>query len=46
VPRTWILPLRDRTHPVGEQRVSIEAIGGVQDVIEMDTCHSVMVSEP
>jgi hypothetical protein len=46
VPRTWILTLRDRTHPVGEQRASIEAIGGVQEVIEMDTCHGVMVSEP
>ena len=46
VPRTWILTLRDRTHPVGEQRASIEAIGGVQEVIEMDTCHGLMVSEP
>jgi hypothetical protein len=46
VPRTWILTLRDHTHPVGEQRASIEAVGGVQEVIEMDTCHGVMVSEP
>jgi pimeloyl-ACP methyl ester carboxylesterase len=46
VPRTWILTLRDRTHPVGEQRASIEALGGVQEVIEMDTCHGLMVSEP
>ena len=36
VPRTWILTLRDRTHPVGEQRASIEALGGVKEVIEMD----------
>jgi hypothetical protein len=46
VPRTWILTLRDHTHPVGEQRASIEAVGGVQEVIEMDTCHGVMVSVP
>jgi pimeloyl-ACP methyl ester carboxylesterase len=46
VPRTWILTLRDRTHPVSEQRASIEAIGGVQNVVEMDTCHGLMVSEP
>jgi pimeloyl-ACP methyl ester carboxylesterase len=46
VPRTWILTLRDRTHPIKEQRASIEAIGGVQTLIEIDTCHCLMVSEP
>jgi pimeloyl-ACP methyl ester carboxylesterase len=46
VPRTWILTLRDRSHPVKEQLASIEAIGGVQQVIEVDTCHGLMVSEP
>lgn len=46
VPRTWILTKRDRTHPPGEQRASMEAIGGVEDVIELDTCHGLMVSEP
>jgi pimeloyl-ACP methyl ester carboxylesterase len=46
VPRTWIMTLRDRTHPVSEQRASIEALGGVSTLIEMDTCHSLMVSEP
>jgi len=46
VPRTWILTSRDRTHPVKEQRASIEAIGGVQKLIEIDTCHGLMVSEP
>ena len=44
--RTWILTLRDRTHPINEQRASIEAIGGVQTLIEVDTCHCLMVSEP
>ncbi len=46
VPRTWILTLRDRTHPLKEQRASITAIGGVQTMIPIDTCHGLMVSEP
>jgi pimeloyl-ACP methyl ester carboxylesterase len=46
VPRTWILTTRDRSLSVKSQRRSIEAIGGVQTVIEMDTCHDLMVSEP
>ena len=46
VPRTWILALRDRALTVKSQRRSIEAIGGVQTVIPMDTCHDLMVSEP
>jgi pimeloyl-ACP methyl ester carboxylesterase len=46
VPRTWILTLRDRTHSAKEQHESIEAIGGVQNVISIDTCHGLMVSEP
>ena len=46
VPRSWVMTLRDRTHPVSEQRASIEALGGVSKTIEMDTCHSLMVSEP
>jgi pimeloyl-ACP methyl ester carboxylesterase len=45
VPRTWILTTRDRAHSVKEQRASIEAIGGAT-LIEMDTCHDLMVSEP
>jgi hypothetical protein len=28
------------------QRKYIEAIGGVQTLIEMDTCHCLMVSDP
>lgn len=46
VPRTWILTLRDRSLSVKLQRKYIEAIGGVQTPIEMDTCHCLMVSEP
>lgn len=46
VPRTWILTTRDRSLSVGSQRRSIEALGGVHAVIEMETCHDLMVSEP
>jgi hypothetical protein len=46
VPRSWILTRRDRALPVESQRTGIEAIGGVQTLIEMDTCHMLMISEP
>jgi pimeloyl-ACP methyl ester carboxylesterase len=46
VPRTWILTLRDRTHPSREQRASIAALGGVDMLIPIDTCHGLMISEP
>jgi hypothetical protein len=46
VPRTWILTSRDRTISVKLQRKGIEAIGGVQTLITIDTCHLLMVSEP
>jgi pimeloyl-ACP methyl ester carboxylesterase len=46
VPRTWILTLRDRALSVASQRRSIAALGGVQTVLPIDTCHNLMVSEP
>jgi pimeloyl-ACP methyl ester carboxylesterase len=46
VPRTWILTLRDHALSAKSQRRSIDAIGGVQTVIPIDTCHTLMVSEP
>ena len=46
VPITWILTLRDRALSVASQRRSIAALGGVQTMIPMDTCHDLMVSEP
>jgi pimeloyl-ACP methyl ester carboxylesterase len=46
VPRTWIMTLRDRALSVKSQRRSIAALGGVQTLIELDTCHDLMVSEP
>jgi hypothetical protein len=46
VPRTWIMTLRDRALSIKSQRNSIAALGGVQTLIPIDTCHSLMVSEP
>jgi pimeloyl-ACP methyl ester carboxylesterase len=46
VPRSWILTTRDRTLSERSQRMSIDALGGVSTVIEVDTCHNLMVSEP
>lgn len=46
VPRTWILTLRDRSLSVRAQRRSMDALGGVETVIPIDTCHDLMVSEP
>ncbi|OBF41387.1 esterase [Mycolicibacterium peregrinum] len=46
VPRTWILTRRDRSVSMKIQRECIAALGGVQTLIEIDTCHILMVSEP
>ena len=46
VPRTWILTQRDRAVPMKIQHECIAALGGVQTLIEIDTCHMLMVSEP
>ena len=46
IPRTWILTRRDRTLAPKVQRKYIEGLGGVQTLIEIDTCHMVTVSEP
>jgi pimeloyl-ACP methyl ester carboxylesterase len=46
VVRTWILTMRDRTLPQKAQHSSISALGGVQTVIPIDSCHNVMISEP
>jgi pimeloyl-ACP methyl ester carboxylesterase len=46
IPRTWILTRRDRALAPKVQRKYIEALGGVQTLIEMDTCHMMLVSEP
>ena len=46
IPRTWILTKRDRALAPKLQRKYIESLGGVQTLIEVDTCHMIMVSEP
>jgi pimeloyl-ACP methyl ester carboxylesterase len=46
VPRTWILTTRDRALSGKLQRKGIEALGGVQTLIPIDSCHLLMVSEP
>lgn len=46
IPRTWILTTRDRALSSKSQREGIDAIGGVSTLIELDTCHMMMVSEP
>ena len=46
VPRSWILPLRDRSLLPRKQRAYIDNLGGVDEVIEIDTGHHVLISEP
>ncbi len=46
VPRTWVLTCRDRAISVKAQCKCISALGGVQSVVPIDTCHMLMVSEP
>jgi pimeloyl-ACP methyl ester carboxylesterase len=46
VPRTWIMTLRDRALSVRQQRGCISALGGVDTLICIDTCHDLMYSEP
>jgi len=46
VPRTWIMTLRDRALSVRQQRGCISALGGVDTLICVDTCHDLMYSEP
>jgi pimeloyl-ACP methyl ester carboxylesterase len=46
VPRTWILTTRDRALSNQSQQASIAALGGVKDVITIDSCHDLMISHP
>ena len=46
IPRTWILTLRDHALFRHTQLRSIAALGGVQTLIPVDTCHDLMISEP
>jgi pimeloyl-ACP methyl ester carboxylesterase len=46
IPRTWVLPLRDRSLRPKQQRTYMANLGGVTDLVEIDACHDVMVSHP
>jgi pimeloyl-ACP methyl ester carboxylesterase len=46
IPRSWVLTLRDKSLPPRQQRRFIENLGGVNDVVELDTCHNAMISMP
>jgi pimeloyl-ACP methyl ester carboxylesterase len=46
VPRTWIMTLRDRALSPAQQRSCIQALGGVDTLVCIDTCHDFMYSEP
>jgi pimeloyl-ACP methyl ester carboxylesterase len=46
IPRSWVLTRRDRSLPPRQQRRFIDNLGGVQEVIELDTCHNAMISMP
>jgi hypothetical protein len=46
LPTTWVLPLRDNSLKPTQQRSFIANLGNVDEVIEIDTCHNVMMSEP
>jgi hypothetical protein len=46
IPRAWILTTRDRALSVASQRRRIDALGGVQTIVEVDTCHGLMISHP
>ena len=45
VTRTWILTTRDRALSARQQRDCIRALGGVDLLIPLATCHDVMISE-
>ena len=46
LPTTWILTLQDNSLKPLLQREFIANLGNVDEVIEVDTCHSIMMSEP
>lgn len=46
LPTTWIITQRDHSVRPKLQRRFIANLGGVDEVLELDTCHNAMVSEP
>jgi pimeloyl-ACP methyl ester carboxylesterase len=46
LPTTWILTLQDNSLKPNLQRDFIANLGNVDEVVEIDTCHNAMASEP
>ena len=46
LPTTWVLTVRDHSLRPPLQREFIANLGNVDEVVEIDTCHNVMLSEP
>jgi pimeloyl-ACP methyl ester carboxylesterase len=46
IPRTWILTRGDRILSQRAQRKSIAALGGVDTIIPVDSCHDLMIRRP
>jgi pimeloyl-ACP methyl ester carboxylesterase len=46
VPTTWVVTMRDNSLRPDLQREFVANLGNVDEVVEVDTCHNVMMSEP
>lgn len=46
VPMTWVLTERDRALRPKLQHKFIANLGGVDEIVKLDTCHDAMISEP
>jgi pimeloyl-ACP methyl ester carboxylesterase len=46
IPRTWVMTTDDRMLPVTAQAASIANLGGVDELVEIDSCHDVMIKDP
>lgn len=46
VTTTWVMTMRDRSLRPDLQRRFVANLGNVDEVVELDTCHNVMMSEP
>jgi len=46
LPTTWILTLRDHSLKPRAQREFAANLGNVDEIVEIDTCHNAMISQP
>jgi pimeloyl-ACP methyl ester carboxylesterase len=46
IPTTWMITMRDNSLKPALQRTFIDNLGNVTDIVEVDACHNVMMSEP